>query len=133
MVVRPTTFSSSSSSMEIFPTDEADVWHKPRNFDDLEKDARRLGMDVTKMKRAQNDDDDVKYDDEDDGSKNDDEDVGADERDGEDAAKQNRYDGDDGNDGTLELNGANIPVSAGTYNITLNLAANPPTISIHQW
>lgn len=41
--------------------------------------------------------------------------------------------GDDGNDGTLELNGANIPVSAGTYNITLNLAANPPTIVIHQW
>ena len=41
--------------------------------------------------------------------------------------------GDDGNDGTLELNGANIPVSAGTYNITLNLAANPPTIAIHQW
>ena len=41
--------------------------------------------------------------------------------------------GDDGNDGTLELNGANIPVSAGTYNITLNLAANPPTIAIHPW
>ena len=41
--------------------------------------------------------------------------------------------GDDGNDGTLELNGANIPVSAGIYNITLNLAANPPTIAIHQW
>ena len=41
--------------------------------------------------------------------------------------------GDDGNDGTLELNGANIPVSAGTYNITLNFAANPPTIAIHQW
>ena len=41
--------------------------------------------------------------------------------------------GDDGNDGTLELNGANIPVSAGTYNITLNLAANPPTIAIYQW
>ena len=41
--------------------------------------------------------------------------------------------GDDGNDGSLELNGANIPVSAGTYNITLNLAANPPTIAIHQW
>ena len=41
--------------------------------------------------------------------------------------------GDDGNDGTLELDGANIPVSAGTYNITLNLAANPPTIAIHQW
>ncbi|MBI52549.1 MAG: hypothetical protein CMC92_01505 [Flavobacteriaceae bacterium] len=41
--------------------------------------------------------------------------------------------GDDGNDGTLELNGANIPVSSGTYNITLNLAANPPTIAIHQW
>ena len=41
--------------------------------------------------------------------------------------------GDDGNDGTLELNGANIPVSAGTYNITLNLAANPPIIAIHQW
>ena len=41
--------------------------------------------------------------------------------------------GDDGNDGTLELNGANIPVTAGTYNITLNLAANPPTIAIHQW
>ena len=41
--------------------------------------------------------------------------------------------GDDGNDGTLELNGANIPVSAGTYNIIFNHASNPPTIEMYQW
>ena len=41
--------------------------------------------------------------------------------------------GDDGNDGTMELNGANIPVSAGTYNITLNFTVDPPTISIFPW
>ena len=41
--------------------------------------------------------------------------------------------GDDGNDGSMELNGANIPVSAGTYNIALNFSVTPPTISINQW
>lgn len=41
--------------------------------------------------------------------------------------------GDDGNDGTMELNGANIPVSAGTYNITLNFTVEPPTIAIYPW
>ena len=39
--------------------------------------------------------------------------------------------GDDGNDGTLELNGANIPVTAGTYNIVYNTVAG--TIAIHKW
>ncbi|OQD42276.1 hypothetical protein BUL40_10925 [Croceivirga radicis] len=39
--------------------------------------------------------------------------------------------GDDGNDGTLEVDGANIPVSAGTYTITLYLAdADNPTYTI---
>ena len=41
--------------------------------------------------------------------------------------------GDDGNDDLMEVNGANIPVSAGTYNIILNMAANPPTIEMYQW
>lgn len=41
--------------------------------------------------------------------------------------------GDDGNDGTMELNGANISVTAGTYNITLNFSVEPPTISIYPW
>lgn len=41
--------------------------------------------------------------------------------------------GDDGNDGLMEVDGANIPVSAGTYNIILNMAANPPTIEMYQW
>jgi starch-binding outer membrane protein SusE/F len=41
--------------------------------------------------------------------------------------------GDDGNDGTMELNGANILVTAGTYNITLNFSVEPPTISIYPW
>ena len=41
--------------------------------------------------------------------------------------------GDDGNDGLMEVNGANIPVTAGTYNIILNMAANPPTIEMYQW
>ena len=41
--------------------------------------------------------------------------------------------GDDGNDGLMEVNGANIPVSAGIYNIILNMAANPPTIEMYQW
>ena len=41
--------------------------------------------------------------------------------------------GDDGNDGLMEVDGANIPISAGTYNIILNMAANPPTIEMYQW
>ena len=41
--------------------------------------------------------------------------------------------GDDGNDGTLDPNGANIPVSAGLYNIELDFSVNPPTISIMAW
>ena len=44
----------------------------------------------------------------------------------------NNY-GDDGNDGTLESNGANIPVNAGTYNIELDFSVNPPTIRILAW
>ncbi|MFK5890355.1 MAG: SusE domain-containing protein [Flavobacteriaceae bacterium] len=39
--------------------------------------------------------------------------------------------GDDGNDGTVELNGANIPVTAGTYNITFDSVAG--TIVMHKW
>jgi hypothetical protein len=41
--------------------------------------------------------------------------------------------GDTGNDGEMELNGDNIPVSAGIYNITLNFSVDPPTIEIYQW
>lgn len=41
--------------------------------------------------------------------------------------------GDDGNDGTLEVGGADIPVTAGTYNITVNFAIQPPTITMYQW
>ena len=40
---------------------------------------------------------------------------------------------DDGADGTMEANGANIAVSAGTYNITLDFSVDPPTISMVQW
>ncbi|MGB2050738.1 MAG: hypothetical protein ACPHTG_07225, partial [Flavobacteriaceae bacterium] len=36
--------------------------------------------------------------------------------------------GDDGVDGTTDANGANIPVSAGTYNITLNTVDNTYSI-----
>ena len=36
--------------------------------------------------------------------------------------------GDDGGDGTLEADGANIPVTAGTYKITVNTANNTYTI-----
>ena len=41
--------------------------------------------------------------------------------------------GDTGNDGSLELNGDNIPVTAGTYNITVNFSVDPPTISMYAW
>jgi hypothetical protein len=41
--------------------------------------------------------------------------------------------GDDGNDGSLELNGANIPVTAGTYNVVVNFAVTPPTIALYAW
>jgi len=41
--------------------------------------------------------------------------------------------GDNGNDGTLEPDGANIPVDAGTYNITVDFNQNPPTIEILRW
>lgn len=41
--------------------------------------------------------------------------------------------GDTGNDGDMELNGDNIPVTAGTYNITLNFSVDPPTIAIYAW
>ena len=62
---------------------------------------------------------------------------GAELLDGEIKVRQNdawglNY-GDDGNDGLMEVDGANIPVSAGTYNIILNMAANPPTIEMYQW
>jgi len=39
--------------------------------------------------------------------------------------------GDDGADGTVELNGANIAVTAGTYNITFDSVAG--TIAMHKW
>lgn len=41
--------------------------------------------------------------------------------------------GDDGNDGALEQNGANIPVSAGTYKITFNTSAFTYTIEAYTW
>ncbi len=41
--------------------------------------------------------------------------------------------GDDGNDGTLDPGGANIPISAGMYNIELDFSVSPPTISIMAW
>ncbi|MBZ9786462.1 SusE domain-containing protein [Psychroflexus sp. CAK57W] len=41
--------------------------------------------------------------------------------------------GDDGNDGTLELNGANIPSTPGIYNVEMNFAVNPPTIDFYAW
>lgn len=41
--------------------------------------------------------------------------------------------GDDGDDGTLELNGANKPVTAGTYNVVVNFAVTPPTIAMYAW
>jgi len=41
--------------------------------------------------------------------------------------------GDDGNDGTLEAGGANIPVTAGTYNIVLDFSVSPPTIAMYAW
>ena len=41
--------------------------------------------------------------------------------------------GDDGADGTMDASGANIAVSAGTYNITLDFSVDPPTISMVQW
>jgi len=36
--------------------------------------------------------------------------------------------GDTGNDGSLENGGDNIPVTAGTYNITIDFSVTPPTI-----
>ncbi len=41
--------------------------------------------------------------------------------------------GDDGNDGTLEQNGANKPVTAGTYEIELDFSVTPPTIALKRW
>lgn len=41
--------------------------------------------------------------------------------------------GDDGADGTLEPNGANIVVTAGTYKITLNLNDNTYSIEEYSW
>jgi hypothetical protein len=41
--------------------------------------------------------------------------------------------GDDGNDGTLEQDGANIPVTAGNYYVKLDFTASPPTIKLIQW
>ncbi len=41
--------------------------------------------------------------------------------------------GDDGNDGTLEPGGANIPVTAGKYYIKLDFTASPPNIKFIQW
>lgn len=39
--------------------------------------------------------------------------------------------GDDGNDGTLEAGGANIPVTAGTYNVVFDSVAG--TIKLYRW
>ena len=41
--------------------------------------------------------------------------------------------GDDGADGTLETGGANIPVTAGTYKITLDLSTNTYTMVEYSW
>ncbi|SDZ91716.1 SusE outer membrane protein [Psychroflexus halocasei] len=42
--------------------------------------------------------------------------------------------GDNGNDGTLEEGGDNIPVDTpGIYNIEIDFSANPPTISFYPW
>ncbi|MFD0933219.1 SusE domain-containing protein [Psychroflexus salinarum] len=41
--------------------------------------------------------------------------------------------GDDGNDGTLELGGANIPITPGIYNVEMNFTVNPPTIDFYPW
>jgi starch-binding outer membrane protein SusE/F len=41
--------------------------------------------------------------------------------------------GDDGNDGTLEEGGANIPVSAGTYKITFNTSTLTYTVEAFTW
>ncbi|MCB0374248.1 MAG: SusF/SusE family outer membrane protein, partial [Muricauda sp.] len=41
--------------------------------------------------------------------------------------------GDDGADGTLEPNGANIAVTAGTYKITMNLSDNTYTMEAFSW
>ena len=41
--------------------------------------------------------------------------------------------GDNGNDGTLEAGGADIPVTAGTYNVVVNFSVDPPTIALYPW
>lgn len=41
--------------------------------------------------------------------------------------------GDDGNDGTLDPNGANKPVTAGTYDIELDFSVTPPIITLKRW
>ena len=41
--------------------------------------------------------------------------------------------GDNGNDGSLEEGGSDIPVTAGTYNVKVNFAVTPPTINIYAW
>lgn len=41
--------------------------------------------------------------------------------------------GDDGNDGMMEQNGANIPVTAGTYNIVFDFSGAAPMISLNAW
>ncbi len=40
--------------------------------------------------------------------------------------------GDNGADGTLERDGANLPSTAGNYTVTLNFSNNPPTITVVQ-
>jgi len=47
-------------------------------------------------------------------------------------AWDNNY-GDDGNDGTLESGGANIPATPGIYNVEMNFTVNPPTINFYPW
>lgn len=44
----------------------------------------------------------------------------------------NNY-GDDGNDGTLESGGANIPATPGIYNLEMNFTVDPPTINFYPW
>lgn len=41
--------------------------------------------------------------------------------------------GDNGNDGTLEIEGANIPVTAGKYNIKVDMSTATPTITKVLW
>ncbi|WP_452222229.1 SusE domain-containing protein [Lacinutrix salivirga] len=41
--------------------------------------------------------------------------------------------GDDGNDGIMEQGGANIPVTAGTYNVIFDFSGASPMITLNEW